>query len=163
MQTNNQDNEEFPIQNPQLFVVLFDKEKDPNQENFIRLAVAKKYLPDSNITLVVAVGYEGGGCYADFCGAYLMDEQGEEVEETIEECDYSDDSEEYSQEYEELATFMYQSIYYDEDMDTPRLNEELKDHILQIQSRTFELNWDWDNDAHIEASQNWSIFYNWEK
>ena len=149
--------------NFQLFVVLYKKEKDPNEDNFVRLAIAKKNLPNTNITLVVAIGYEGGGCYADYCGAYLIDEFGEEVEETIEECNFSDESEEYTEQYDELAKFMYQSIYYDEDMDAPRLNEDLKDQIENYDDRTFELNWDWSNEAHIEASQNWSIFYRWEK
>ena len=144
--------------NSQLLVILFNKDKDPNEENFINLAVAKKKLPDTNITLVVATGYEGGGCYSDFCGAYLVDEYGESVLETLEECDYSDDSEEYSQEYAELHKFMYTSIYYNEDDDRPELNEELRD---QVGERTIELNWDWDDEAHIEASQNWAMYYRW--
>jgi hypothetical protein len=150
------------MNNPQILVVLRDKTKDPDGLNLIQIAVAKKNLPDSHITIVCAVGYEGGGCYSDFCGVYRMDEYSELVTEVIEEIDYPDDSEIFSLELDQLTSWVYKNfVSYDEDLDAYRLNNDID--TLEIEDeKFFDLNFDWDNEAHIQASQNWAISYKWQ-
>jgi len=142
----------------QLYVALRDKTKDVNDLKLIQVAVAKQDIGDS-ITIVTAIGYEGGGCYSNFCGVYRMDEFNESVLETIEEVDYVHDSESYVRQLEELEQWMYQNIFYDENCDAPRLNEE---HYDSIEDLSIDIDFDWDNESHIEASQNWGIFYKWQ-
>lgn len=142
----------------QLYVALRDKTKDVNDLKLIQVAVAKKDIGDS-ITIVTAIGYEGGGCYSNFCGVYRMDEFNESVIETIEEVDYVHDSESYVYQLEELEQWMYQNIFYDENCDAPRLNEE---HYDSIEDLSIDIDFDWDNESHVEASQNWGIFYKWQ-
>jgi len=141
----------------QLLVVLRDKTKDPDDLKLIQVAVAKQDIGDC-ITIITAVGYEGGGCYSNFCGVYRMDEFNESVLETIEEVDYADDSELYSKQLERLDTWLYTNIFYDEDIDAPRVNDI---HYDLIEEECLEMDFDWDNEAHVEASQNWGISYRW--
>jgi hypothetical protein len=141
----------------QLLVVLRDKTKDPDDLKLIQVAIAKQDIGDC-ITIIAAVGYEGGGCYSNFCGVYRMDEFNESVLETIEELDYADDSELYSKQLEELDAWLYTNIFYDEDIDAPRLNEVNYD---LIEDGHLEMDFDWDNESHVEASQNWGISYRW--
>jgi hypothetical protein len=141
----------------QLFVALRDKTKDPDDLKLIQVAIAKQDIGDC-ITIITAIGYEGGGCYSNFCGVYRMDEFNESVLETIEEVDYADDSELYSKQLEELDVWLYTNIFYDENVDAPRLN---KEHFDSIKDESLDIDFDWDNEAHVEASQNWGIFYKW--
>ena len=141
----------------QLYVVLRDKIKDPDDLKLIQVAIAKQDIGDC-ITIITAIGYEGGGCYSDFCGVYRMDEFNESVLETIEELDHADDSELYSRQLEELNVWLSGNIFYDEDIDAPRLDEVNYD---LIEDDHLEIDFDWDNEAHVEASQNWGISYKW--
>jgi hypothetical protein len=141
----------------QLFVALRSKTKDINDIKLIQVAVAKKDIGDG-ITIVAAVGHEGGRCYSNFCGVYRMDQFNESVVETIEESDYPCHSGHYACELYELEQFLYKHAPYEEDENAHVLNE---DYFHLIGSGWLEIDFDWDNEAHIKASQNWGIGYKW--
>ena len=145
---------------PQLFIKLLDKNKDPDGLHLIQVAVAKQKFPHTHITGVAAVGYSGGGTYSDFYGIYRTDEYDESVVETIEEMDYPENSENFSDEMAKINNFLFDYIYYDEDYDAYRLNEEFIVCIASHNS-SIDIDFDWDNDSHIEASSKWPISYRW--
>jgi hypothetical protein len=141
----------------QLFVALRSETKDINDIKLIQVAVAKKDIGDG-ITIVAAVGYEGGRCYSNFCGVYRMDQFNESVLETIEVSDYPCHSKNYACELYDLEQFLYKYAPYEEDENAHVLNE---DYFHLIGSGWLEIDFNWDNEAHIKASQNWGIGYTW--
>jgi hypothetical protein len=142
----------------QLYVVLRDKTRDVDDLKLIQVAIAKKDIGDG-ITIITAVGYEGGGCYSNFCGVYLMDQFNETVVETLEESDYPCHGKNYACELYDLEQFLYKHAPYEEDENAHVLNKDYFHLIGGIGD--VDINFDWDNEAHIKASQNWGIGYKW--
>jgi hypothetical protein len=89
----------------------------------LRVVMAKKVLDDET-AILVAHGYEGGGCWGEYYAAYKLDEYGESVEETIERSvGFPDDDTEYSDDYEELNDYINKFCDFDDD-GIPSLKEE---------------------------------------
>jgi hypothetical protein len=129
----------------------------------LRVVVAKKDL-DDNKAAIAAIGYGGGGCWHEHCAVVQLDEFQESVESIIEIVSFFDDSEEYTQEYEQLLQDIYEFCYTDEE-GVPHLKEEYFDGpYMDKNKEMFDHFWDWDSEIlpAISQSSDWTIFYSWK-
>jgi hypothetical protein len=129
----------------------------------LRLAMAKKVL-DDNTAILVAHGYEGGGCWSDYYAVYKLDKYGESVEETIESfVGFPDEDTEYLHYYDQLNEYINKFCDFDEEC-APFLKKECrKDGEFDEETGEFDHEWDWDDQVHFTASDEWQILYSWKK
>jgi hypothetical protein len=126
----------------------------------LRLAMAKKIIDDKAI--IVAVGYEGGGCWSDYYAVYQLDNHNESVEEVIEAfVGFPDEDTEYLNIYQELNEYI--SKFCDDDGEgVPFLKEEcIKDSEFNENTGEYVHEWNWDDEVHLAACEDWQIFYSW--
>lgn len=135
------------------------KTSDPSELN-LRLAMAKKIV--DNQAIIVAYGYEGGGCWSDYYAVYQLDDYMESVEEVIEtSIGFPDEDTDYLSIYEELNEYINKFCDFDEE-GFPFLKEECtKDSEFNEETGEYDHDWDWDDEVHLTACQDWPIFYSW--
>jgi hypothetical protein len=145
--------------NRQFYAVKETIRVDDKDDRTIRLLMAKKILPD-NKAVLVAIGYEGGGQWSDFYATYQLDEYNESVLETIETFGgFPDEDSEYLSDYENLNDYINKFVDLDEEMVPSFKKEYLEDSEFDQETGELTHEWDWDDEVHIAASDEWQIMY----
>jgi hypothetical protein len=161
MSNTTEEDEEHDTNPVQILVVLRRKDKDVYEENLVQVAVAKQSV-GNNIFVVSAIGYAGGGVYETAYAVVMMDAYDEEVDDILCESSVTEDLDVYAADAERLMEALFWFLKTDDDEGFPTLKEEYWDYLSDDgDPEVFEQNWDWDNEAHVEASKNWGITYRW--
>ncbi len=145
------------------FYALRETSRNFEEGDFtLRIAMAKKVL-DDNTAILVAHGYEGGGCWSEYYAAYKLDEYRESVEETTESfVGLPDEDTEYLDQYDELNEYINKFCDFNEEC-APSLKEEhRKDAEFDEETGEYDHEWDWDDEVHFTASEDWQLFYSWK-
>ena len=147
--------------NRQFFAIRETSRNFEEGDFTLRLAMAKKVLDDGT-AILVAHGYEGGGCWSEYYAAYKLDGYAESVEETIETfVGFPDEESEYLTDFEELNDYINKFCDFDDD-GIPFLKQECReDAEFDQETGEFDHEWDWDDEVHLAACEDWQIFYHW--
>lgn len=141
----------------QFFALRSHKTDEP----CVAISMAKKVLDGDRIALV-AYGYEGGGCWSDYCALYQLDEYMENVLDVIEShIGYPEESS-YVGVFGELMQYTNKFCDFDEEgipvfkqecLSSPNYNKETDEYIE---------NWNWDDGVHLVASDEWQFHAGWD-
>lgn len=148
--------------NKQFFAIRETSRNFEEGDFTLRIAMAKKVI--DNKAIVVACGYEGGGCWSDFYAVYELDDYAESVENTIETfVGFPDEDTEYLSDYEELNEYINKFCDFNEES-APSLKEECReDSEFDKETGEYDHEWDWDDGVHFTASEDWQLFYSWKQ